>query len=317
MRLNRQSLPKHDLPKRGLGTTKMVVTRLGYGAMELRGSRIWKGRQVDGRTAERLLNSVLDYGINFIDTASVYGASEALIGKYLSRRRSEFFLATKCGWLVERFDAGTDLTPHVWTRKNIFDSVEQSLRRMRTDYIDLIQLHNPTPEECEHGDLVNTLVCLKKQGKVRSIGISTKIPDILSFLGLGVFQTFQMPYSALRREHENYLAEIGKQKAGTIVRGGLANGEPGMGQGISRLWNKYRTARLDELRAANESRTAFLLRFALSHNAIDTVVVGTLQAEHLREDVEASVRGPLRRDIYVEALRRLELAGVVAPAIKF
>jgi aryl-alcohol dehydrogenase-like predicted oxidoreductase len=317
MRLNQQqSLSKHDLPKRRLGTTKLVVTRLGYGSMELRGSRVWKGRRVDGRTAERLLNSVLDYGINFIDTASVYGASEALIGKYLSHRRLEFFLATKCGWTVERFDEDTDLTPHVWTRKNILNSVEQSLRRMRTDYIDLIQLHNPTPEECEHGDLVNTLERLREQGKIRSIGTSTKIPDVLSFLGLGVFQTFQIPYSALRREHENYITEIGKQKAGIIVRGGLANGEPGLGQGIHRFWNKYRDARLDDLREVNESKTAFLLRFALSHNAVDTVIVGTLQVEHLREGVEAALNGRLREDVYIEALRRLEVAGVSAPAIK-
>ena len=83
--------------KRVLGRTGLEVTPLGYGAMEVRGSRIWGGRPVTEEQADTILNAVLDAGINFIDTANDYGRSEEFIGKYLSKRRDEFYLATKCG----------------------------------------------------------------------------------------------------------------------------------------------------------------------------------------------------------------------------
>src|SRR3954471_7912803 len=106
------------LEKRTLGRTGLQVTALGYGAMEVRGSRIWGGRPVTEEQADTILNAVLDAGINFIDTSNDYGRSEEFIGKYISRRRGEFYLATKCGCTVVRKDDATDDTPHVWTKEN-------------------------------------------------------------------------------------------------------------------------------------------------------------------------------------------------------
>ena len=88
------------LPTSTLGRTGLEVTKLGYGAMEVRGTRIWGGRPVTDEEAGQILNAVLDAGINFIDTANDYGRSEEYIGRFLSSRRSEFVLATKCGCLV-------------------------------------------------------------------------------------------------------------------------------------------------------------------------------------------------------------------------
>src|SRR5205085_2515199 len=140
--------------------------RLGYGAMEVRGTRIWGGRPVTEEEAERILNAVLDSGITFIDTANDYGRSEEFIGKYLSTRRDEFFLATKCGCTVAHKDENTDDTPHVWTRENLFRGLNESLERMKTDHIDLMQLHNPSVEQTEQGELVAALQEMKQQGKV-------------------------------------------------------------------------------------------------------------------------------------------------------
>ncbi len=92
------------LPKRTLGRTGLEVTTLGYGAMEVRGSRIWGGRPIEDREAETILNAVVDSGINFIDTANDYGRSEEYIGRYLSHRRDEYVLATKCGCTVVHRD---------------------------------------------------------------------------------------------------------------------------------------------------------------------------------------------------------------------
>ncbi|MBC7805486.1 MAG: aldo/keto reductase, partial [Akkermansiaceae bacterium] len=137
------------LAKRMLGRTGLEVTQLGYGAMEVRGSRIWGGRPVTEQQAETILNAVLDVGINFIDTANDYGRSEEFIGKYLNKRRGEYYLATKCGCTVVHKDENTDDTPHVWTRENLFRGLHESLERMKTDYVDVMQLHNPSVEQAE------------------------------------------------------------------------------------------------------------------------------------------------------------------------
>lgn len=303
------------LPMAVLGGTKRQVTRLGYGAMEVRGSRIWGGRPVTEDQAQKILNAVLDAGINFIDTANDYGRSEEFIGKYISQRRSEFYIATKCGCTVVRRDDNTDDTPHVWTRENLFRGLHESLQRMKTDYLDVMQLHNPSVEECEKGDLVTALQDMRQQGKVRWIGISTTLPHLPTYLKWGVFDTFQIPYSALERTHEEWIDAAGRAGIGIIIRGGVARGEPGAGLGGQDRWKKFEEAGLDELLEKGENRTAFLLRYTLAHPHADTIIVGTLQPEHLQENLAAVQRGPLSPQVYAEAKARLSKAGVEpAPA---
>src|SRR5437773_3164947 len=132
-----------ELPTRQLGRTGLPVTMLGYGAMELRGAP--RGRDVTDAQAETILHAVLDAGINYIDTSIDYGVSEERIGRYISDRRSEYYLASKCGCLVGAAPAPRgQRNPHVFTRDNILAGVEQSLRRMRTDLLDVTQIHFST-----------------------------------------------------------------------------------------------------------------------------------------------------------------------------
>lgn len=298
-----------SLAKRTLGRTGLQVTVLGYGAMEIRGPRIWGGRPVTEQQAETILSAVLDAGINFIDTANDYGRSEEFIGKYLSKRRSEFYIATKCGCKVTYRDENTDDTPHEWTRENLFRGLHESLQRLKTDYIDIMQLHNPTVEQCQQGDLVSVLKEMQQQGKVRWIGCSSTLPHIRTYIEWGVFDVFQIPYSALERAHENVITEAAQKGAGIIDRGGVARGEPGAGLGNPDRWKIFEAAKLDELRAEGESRTAFLLRFLLAHPHIHTTIVGTLNPDHLRENVAVAEKGPLPPDVYEEAKRRLDAVG--------
>ena len=171
------------LPQSPLGRTGLSVTKLGFGAMEVRGPRIWGGRSIADAEAEQILNAVVDNGITFIDTANDYGRSEEYIGRSLSRRRDEFVLATKCGCTVVRRNDSTDDTPHVWTKENVFRGLHESLERMRTDYVDVMQLHNPSVEQCENGDLVTALQEMKEQGKVRWIGVSATDPHLETYIG--------------------------------------------------------------------------------------------------------------------------------------
>jgi len=298
------------LPTSVLGKTGLEVTRLGFGAMEVRGSRIWGGRPVTDAQAETILNAVLDEGINFIDTANDYGRSEEFIGKYLAHRRKEYYLATKCGCTVVRKDENTDETPHVWTRDNLFRGLNESLQRMKTDYIDIMQLHNPPVEETEKNNLVDALTEMQQQGKVRFISISTTLPHLPIYLEWGVFATFQIPYSALERDHEDWISRSAQAGIGTIIRGGVARGETGVGLGNVDRWKKFEEAGLDALLEPGESRTAFLLRFTLSHPHVETTIVGTLYPEHLRENIAAAQRGALPAQVYEEAKRRLAGVGI-------
>lgn len=288
------------LPTAILGRTGQEVTRLGFGAMEIRGAP--RGRAVTDEQAETILNAVLDAGINFIDTARSYGLSEQYIGKYIADRRSEYFLATKGG----RYQAGeTD-----WTEEHLFRGMDESLQRLQLDCVDTLQLHSPTVAEVEQGNLVAGLRKLREQGKVRWLGNSTRLPDLPTFLEWGVFDVFQIPYSALERTHEDLITKAAEAGIGTVIRGGVAKGEPGAGRGSAETWRKFEEASLDEFREARESRTSFMLRFTLTHPHVHTIIVGTQRPEHLRENVEAALRGPLSPTVYAEVKRRLDAVGI-------
>ncbi len=288
-----------NLPRAVLGRTNLSVTRLGWGAAD---RRVW-----NEDLAESMCNSVLEAGINYVDTANDYGRSEEFIGKLISHRRDEFYLASKCGCVP---GGGS----HVWTEENAFRGLHESLSRLKTDYLDLMQLHNPTVNECERGRLVEALNEMRDQGKVRWIGISTTLPHLPTFLEWGVFDTFQIPYSALERQHEEWITQVAEAGIGTVVRGGVALGEPGQGLGIPERWRGFSGAKLEDLQEADESRTAFMLRFTLTHPSIDTIIVGTQNPAHLRENVVAVNRGPLPADVYEEAKRRLSAAGLLPAA---
>ncbi|MGC4047488.1 MAG: aldo/keto reductase [Armatimonas sp.] len=293
------------LPTNTFGRTGLNITKLGYGAMEVRGTRIWGGRPVTDDEADTILNAVLDSGINFIDTSNDYGRSEEYIGRFLSKRRNEFVLATKCGCTVVHKDEHTDETPHVWTRENLFRGLHESLERMKTDYVDIMQLHNPSVEQTEAGELVAALQEMKEQGKVRWIGISSTNPHLEPYIETGVFDVFQIPYSALERVHEEGIQKAADSGAGVIVRGGVARGEPGEGLGGTERWEAWEKAKLDELLDEGETRTQWLLRFTNTHPGMHTNIVGTKNPAHLADNVTAASRGPLSDEVYAEAKKRL------------
>ena len=298
-----------ELPKRELGRTGLQVTRLGYGAMELRGAGHWRGREVTPKQAETILNAVLDAGINFIDTSIDYGHSEELIGQYISKRRSEYYLATKCGCLIgdARPPAGAPFG-HVHTRENIVAGVTQSLARMKTDYIDLLQFHgNPSKQVLEENSAIETLLELKKEGKIRFIGTSSVLPNLAEHIAMGVFDAFQIPYSPLELEHEAAISRAAAG-AGTIIRGGAARGAPAEGNQEGRSWQRWQQARLDEL-LNGMSPMEFLLRFTFTQPDLHTNIVGTLSPEHLQDNIDALLKGPLPPELYAEAKRRLIAAG--------
>ncbi len=290
--------------KTTLGRTGMSVTQLGFGGMELRGPKTWQGREIGDDEAGEILSAALDAGINFIDTSADYGLSEEFIGRHIANRRDEYFLATKCGCNPRDLGDHIETTPHVWTRDNILRNVEGSLARMRTGRVDLLQLHNPTPEEVRRGHLIATLQELQQRGLTRFIGISTTLPHVREFLDMGVFDTFQMPYSCLEPEHHEALTMVGQAGCGVIIRGGIAHGRPTSSAHRPDRDDLWILARLHEL-LGDMSATELILRYTLSHPHCHTAIVGTSSVAHLKENLAAAEKGPLPQELYDEVTQRV------------
>jgi aryl-alcohol dehydrogenase-like predicted oxidoreductase len=279
--------------------------------MELRGAP--RGRDTTEQQAERILNAALDAGINFVDTSIDYGVAEERIGRYISHRRDEYYLATKCGCLTGDLVANPPAarsdgrSSHVFTPENIVRGVEQSLRRMNTDHIDVLQFHSsPSKTQLQEHGALDCVLDLKQQGKIRFIGVSGTIPNLSDQIAMGVFDEFQIPYSALQREHEDLIAEASKAGAGIVIRGGAAKGGPGKEEGA--FWQTWQRVGLDDL-IGDMDRMEFILRFTYTNPDLDTTIVGTTNPDHLQANVDALLKGPLPDDLYQEAKRRLALAG--------
>jgi aryl-alcohol dehydrogenase-like predicted oxidoreductase len=174
-----------------------------------------------------VLNAVLDGGINLIDTSPDYGRSEELMGTYIAHRRDEYFLASKCGCPMALPADTPPPYPHDYSPGNVRANVEQSLRRLRTDRLDLVQVHmSPSRATLEENRTVETLKDLQAEGKLRFIGMSGILPNLPDHLAMGVFDVFQIPYSAVQRDHEELITAAADQGAGTFIRGGAARGAP-------------------------------------------------------------------------------------------
>jgi len=298
-----------DLERRTLGRTGLSVTTLGFGAMDFGGPPA--ANEISDDEAGLVLNAVLDAGINFIDTAVCYGSSESRIGRSISHRRSEYVLATKCGCLPGK-PMGA---PHIHTAANVRAGVEHSLRTMRTDYIDIAQFHQSLARSAwETEGALEELLKMKQEGKLRFIGISGTLPNLSEQIDSGVFDVFQIPYSAVQREHESAIARASAAGGGIIVRGGVARGAPTnwdkryymlTGEEMRGRWDK---AGLDQI-SDGMSRIEFMVRFAISLPELDTTIIGTKNIDHLRENLAAAKKGPLPEALVSEAKRRLAKAG--------
>ena len=207
-----------DLPRRVLGRTGLSVTTLGFGALELRGMVAGVGRPLTPGQPEAILDAALNAGINYIDVAVDYGEAETHIGRCISSRRHEFILATKCGCPLdvagfspgERTRFGVPLPRlHDYSRENIVNACDQSLRRMKTDFLDIVQFHFSPAREV-----------LEQEGAVQTFRTSNNGQDSFSRLFFNpsqylrphrndVFDVLQVPYSILQPEHDSHCRRRG------------------------------------------------------------------------------------------------------------
>lgn len=299
---------------RRMGKTGLAVSRMGYGAMELAGPP--QARQLDEGDAVRFINRLVDLGVTYIDTSIDYGLSERILGKALEHRRDEVILASKCACQV-----GLDGPPeggekHIYTGENVTAGVEQSLRRLRTDHLDVVQVHGrPTRKELEDGGVIEAMLELQRKGMVRVLGISSRLPTLAEFVDVDYFSMLQVPYSALQRQNEDAIAALKQAGKAVVARGVTGRGAPGkrwatrpIGTAAGEAQKLWERAGFDEL-LEGMSRIEFMIRFVLSNDNVDVALVATTDETHLKADVEYAAKGPLDPELYQAAKRRLDAAG--------
>lgn len=219
----------HAVHYRKLGTTDITVSEIGFGAWAIGGSTDAGGTPVGwGKTNDddslAAIRRARELGVTFFDTADSYGfgRSESLLGIVLSRRRSEVVIATKVG--VVRGPDGRltkDFSAH-----HITQAVDGSLRRLRTDYIDLYQLHNPSLDDLRHDEIHETMDRLQETGKIRFWGVSVSTPeDGIAIINKNWGYALQVLYNVLNQAPAKELFPLAKQKGyGIIARVPLASG---------------------------------------------------------------------------------------------
>lgn len=250
---------------RPLGQTGLNVTPLGFGAFKIGRNEKVKYPQPydlpDDATVERLLHGVLDAGINLIDTAPAYGLSEERIGRVLAARRNEFVLSTKVG---ERFAGGESTFD--FTGPGVRASVAESLRRLRTEVLDIVFVHSNDDDLAiqQQTDVVLTLQKLKHAGYVRAIGFSGKTPAGAEAARVWA-DVVMVEYHLNDTSHAEVMASAAAHGVGVVVKKGLASGRLPPAQAI---------------------------RFVLSNPHVASVIVGGLSLEHLQSNVAAASAVP-------------------------
>lgn len=261
-----------------LGATGIQVSRLGIGLSEIGSTPL------EVSTVETLLNTGLDAGVNFLDTAACYGNSEELVGMTVSHRRNEYTLATKCGHVAGGYN-GTE-----WTAQLITHSIDRSLARMKTDYVDIMQLHSCRRDVLERGDVIEALVRAKDAGKVRFIGYSGDNEAAEWAVDSGIFDSLQTSFSLVdQRARSGLLSAAEAKNMGIIIKRPIANFVWGKSSVTSSYHQKYleRAQVMSALGpiAGEADSIKFAMGFTFAHKEVDTAIIGTTNPAHLLANI--------------------------------
>lgn len=286
-----------DLPRREFGRTGLMVSILGLGSAQVGSS------QVSEADAERLLNGTLDAGINLIDTARGYGLSEERIGRYLARRRNEFYISTKVGYGVPGHKD--------WTAGSVMAGIERALSLMRTDVLDIVHLHSCDEDVLRSGEVITALDLARQSGKIRFSAYSGENTDLDYAIATGNFQSVQFSVNPCdQRSIEGALAQATRRGLGVIAKRPLANyfwrfEERPFGDYAEDYWLR---AELMGLSPCGLSWPKFVLRFSAFTPGVHTCITGTSSLDHLLDNIRIVSEGPLPEEIYYQARQAFRLA---------
>lgn len=288
--------------KNRLGSSELMVSEIGLGCMSI---------GTDEQKAAALIHEALDRGVNLLDTADLYdsGRNEELVGLAIQGRRDRVVLATKAG---NRRIPGQE--GWIWdaSKAYIKSAVKGSLTRLKTDYIDLFQLHGGTIDD-PIDETIEAFEELKQEGVIRYYGISSIRPNVIrEYVSRSTIVSVMNQYSIVdRRAEEEVLPLLQEQGISVIARGPLASGVLASDRELRKGYLDYEIEELQALRkqlkvlVANErSLSQLAIRYSLSHPAVAAVIPGASSREQLIQNIEAA-NVPVLTEEEVQAIRRM------------
>jgi len=288
-----QAAELDPIERRRFGKTDMHVSVLGFGGAEI------GYEKASPETVSKLLNTALDGGMNVIDTAECYLDSEVLIGNAVGNRRKDYFLFTKCGHAP-----GAE----GWTREAILRSVERSLKRLKTDAVDLVNLHSCSLEELRKGECIEALEQAKKEGKTRYIGYSGDAQAARYAVESGRFDALQTSLNLCDQEPIELTLPIAvKNGMGVICKRPIANAvwryetEPTNSYHLT-YWKRlqaldYPFAKGEAAKSQDADGPAGMaLRFTAMQPGVSVLIVGTTKPTRWKQNAALLSCGPLSSD---------------------
>jgi len=290
--------PRGTIETRAFGKTDMKVAVLGFGGAEIGYEKTEQG------TVEKLLNAALDAGLNVVDTAECYVDSEEQIGKAIGHRRKDYYLFTKCGHITEAGARGSD-----WSKSAITKSIERSLTRLKTDVVDLVQLHSCSIDELKKGECIEALEEARKQGKTRYIGYSGDSQAAKWAVECGRFDSLQTSVNIADQECIELVLPLAKAKnMGVVVKRPIANVAWRYDTKPDQAYHLTYWQRLQELKydfASGEARkkegpdgaVGTAMRFTAMQPGVHVLIVGTSKPERWKQNADLMKAGPLAADL--------------------
>lgn len=281
------------MDKRRLGSSDLYVSKMGLGCMSL---------GTDQKEAEKVMKTAFDEGVNYFDTADLYeyGLNEEIVGKSLAAVRDKIIIATKAG---NRWNDSRDGWHWDPSKAYLKEAVRRSLKRLKTDYIDLFQLHGGTIED-PMDETIEAFEELKKEGYIRYYGISSIRPNVIKeYAERSSISSIMMQYSLLDRRPEELMPSLQEHQISVVTRGSVAKGllsDKMLGltedQWEGKQYLSYSSQEVKELiesinakllEGKHRTMNELALQFNLANEAVSSVVVGASTVEQVKDNVRA------------------------------
>jgi aryl-alcohol dehydrogenase-like predicted oxidoreductase len=285
--------------KTRFGKTGFEVTPLGFGAAEI------GYLKPDREQADKVLNLLLDEGVNVIDTAASYEASEEIIGEAVGHRRGQFILISKCGNRVGELQ-GED-----WSALLIALSVDRSLRRLKTDVLDVMLLHSPDEPTLRNGEALGALVKARQAGKIRFVGCSGDNEVVAHAATLADVAVIETSVNIADQNNMDLALPLArKHDVGVLAKRPVANAAWKQKHEQAGFYGSYAQPYSDRL-AKMKLNPADLgisgppqlawpemaIRFTISQPGVNSAIIGSIHPENTRRNIEFAKKGPLSADI--------------------
>ncbi|MBO9595122.1 MAG: aldo/keto reductase [Niabella sp.] len=293
--------------KRKLGSTGIEVSEMAFGTVAL-GLPYGLGIEHESQLlpedqAIQLLQTALDQGVNFFDTARQYGKSEALLGRAFRQRRQEVIIATKCAHLRQ---GGHTLPAEKELAAAIERSLGESLDALQTGYVDLLMLHDGDEEMIRHNGIKKIFERYKKEGVIRATGVSTYTPrETKAVMDSGAWDVVQVPFNLMDQRQAVLFEELEQQGMGIVIRSVLLKGllserAEALHPALTEV-ARHIAAYAPLVNASGLRLPQLATKFVLSFPQVSSVLVGIDRMEYLREALDTVAGKALEPEFFEQA----------------